>query len=158
MKKLSVLIAILFLSLTSPLCAENAPPPATVQPLETGCIKIQVTGLKNTTGLIGVALYSSKQGFPDTPAKAFATRVRKISETTEEFAFDSIPFGSYALSVLHDENSNGRMDKLPILGIPKEGFGVSNNPKIRRGPPTFSESIFILGASEIDLSIKMNYL
>ena len=49
------------------------------------------------------------------------------------------------------------MDKT-FFGIPKEGFGVSNNPKIRRGPPSFSEALFTLNAKQLDLTITINYL
>ncbi|MEI8033359.1 MAG: DUF2141 domain-containing protein [Chlorobiaceae bacterium] len=158
MKKLPLLIAVFFLILPASLPAENAFAPSSCIQGESGCITIKVCGLKNTIGQLGIALYSSKKGFPDNTETALATRVRKISDTTQEFTFENIPFGSYAISVLHDENSNGRMDKFPILGIPKEGFGVSNNPKIRRGPPSFSESLFVLSAGEMKLSITMNYL
>ena len=34
--------------------------------------------------------------------------------------------GTYAISILHDENRTGRMDT-DGLGIPNEGWAVSNN-------------------------------
>ena len=38
--------------------------------------------------------------------------------------------------VLHDENSNNKFDRI-FVGIPKEGYGVTNNPKpaARARPP-----------------------
>jgi len=33
------------------------------------------------------------------------------------------------------------------MGIPKEGFGFSNNPKMTFGPPSFEKTIFNLNES-----------
>jgi uncharacterized protein (DUF2141 family) len=49
----------------------------------------------------------------------------------------------YAAAVFHDENMNGKFDK-NIIGIPKEGYGASNNPERRMRPPSFEETSFSL--------------
>jgi uncharacterized protein (DUF2141 family) len=156
MKKLLMLVFLLFFCATNPLLAEQAPPAACTT-AKSGCITVHIKGLKNPDGIIGVALYTTKNGFPDKPERAFATRVNKAGSSSNEATFANIPYGTYAVSVLHDENGNGRMDK-NFIGIPKEGFGVSNNPKIRRGPPSYNESLFTLNASQLELIVSMNYL
>jgi uncharacterized protein (DUF2141 family) len=121
----------------------------------TGIIRVTVGNLRNTQGLVGVALFDTKQGFPDKTEKAIEGHsVPAGDHCVVEFA--NVPFGTYAVSVLHDENSNGRMDK-NFIGIPREGFGTSNNPKIRRGPPSFAESSFSLENNELAMKIDMNY-
>ena len=45
-----------------------------------------------------------------------------------------------------------------FIGIPKEGVGVSNNPKIGMGGPRFNDSVFTLNTKEIELTIAMKYL
>ncbi|MEI6847383.1 MAG: DUF2141 domain-containing protein [Chlorobiaceae bacterium] len=155
MKKLLALFAMLSFVTIKPLLAENAVTLICV-PGQTGCITVHVKGLKNSNGMLGIALYTAKKGFPDKPEYAFATLVNKCSSSSNEAAFKNIPYGTYAVSVLHDENSNGKMDKT-FIGIPKEGFGVSNNPKIRRGPPSFDEALFSFNSQQLDLTIEMNY-
>jgi uncharacterized protein (DUF2141 family) len=44
-----------------------------------------------------------------------------------------------AVGVLHDEDGDKRM-ATGLFGIPKEGFGVSNNPRILFGPPRFEDA------------------
>ncbi|MEE9906113.1 DUF2141 domain-containing protein [Chlorobium sp.] len=147
------------------LCAFYAPLPEahaesalnSCDPVQVGTITVNIRNISKPEGMLGVALYSSKQGFPDKADRAVATRVRKISGTEHEVRFDNIPYGTYAISVLHDENGNGRMDKKAIF-IPKEGFGVSNNPKIKRGPPSFSEAVFNLDRQQTELTVNMIYL
>ena len=128
-----------------------------VTEIETGSISIVIKGLRNTTGQLGVALFTSKHGFPDNTEHVVAKTLKQISCTDEEVNFKDIPYGTYAVSVLHDDNCNGKMDKT-FVGIPEKGFGVSNNPKIRYGPPDFQESRFTLHADNVDLVITMNYL
>ena len=115
-----------------------------------------VDGVRSADGVLGVALFSAKKGFPDNKAMAIEGRSVPAGKRCKVI-FENVPFGVYAVSVLHDENGNGKMDK-GFLGIPKEGFGVSNNPEIKMGPPSFAESRFDLHSTELNLNIEMKYL
>lgn len=133
--------------------------PVTARSQETsgpsGRIRVSIGNLRSPRGLVGVALFNAKKGFPDKPERAVEGRSIEANGRCE-VVFDNIPYGTYAVSVLHDENANRRMDKT-IIGIPREGFGTSNNPKIRRGPPSFEESCIMLDRRELALKIEMNY-
>jgi uncharacterized protein (DUF2141 family) len=121
-----------------------------------GRIEVCIDNIRNSNGIVGVALFSTKKGFPD--KNSMATEGRSVPAGKRcEVVFENVPFGNYAVSVLHDENSNGKMDK-GFLGIPKEGFGTSNNPEIKMGPPAFSDSSFNLESKELNLNISMKYL
>ncbi len=122
---------------------------------QTGSIRVTVSNLRSPSGLVGVALYDARKGFPDKPERAIQGHSVKADGMCVVI-FEDLPYGTYAVSVLHDENSNRKMDKT-IIGIPREGFGTSNNPKIRRGPPSFQESSFPLDRRTVALKIDMNY-
>lgn len=156
MTKLLVGITSFIFCLSALPAADAETTPAICQPAQSGCITVNIRELKKPEGMLGVLLYSSKQGFPDKPDRALARRVKKISGTEHEVRFENIPYGTYAVSVLHDENSNGKMDKT-FIGIPREGFGVSNNPKIRTGPPKFSEALFSLDQKQAEVTVTMKY-
>jgi len=51
--------------------------------------------------------------------------------------FEDIVPGTYAFAVIHDENMNGKLDT-NSLGVPKEGYGFSNDAKTSLGAPSFS--------------------
>jgi uncharacterized protein (DUF2141 family) len=70
--------------------------------------------------------------------------------------FEGIPQGTYAVSVFHDENMNGKLDK-NFVGAPKEGYGASNNPKKRMGPPKFDEAKFSADQLQHSVEIKLIY-
>ena len=63
--------------------------------------------------------------------------------------------GTYAIAVVHDENSNNKMD-LAIF-LPKEGFGFSRNPTITVGAPSFKSASFAV-TGDTAQSIKMKYM
>jgi uncharacterized protein (DUF2141 family) len=64
--------------------------------------------------------------------------------------------GSWALSVIHDENGNSRLDR--FMAIPREGFGFSRNPAIRMGPPEFEEVRFPVAGAAVQQVVRMKYL
>lgn len=93
-------------------------------------------------------LFNQADGFPSSAEKGIRKGAVKASD--KFFVIQDLPTGNYAVSVIHDENSNNELDT--FMGIPKEGFGFSNNPRIYFGPPDFNESMFKL---ESDLTIKV---
>jgi uncharacterized protein (DUF2141 family) len=154
----SLLTLVIFLCLGSPamLLAENATQ-ASTDPNQTGRIIVHITELRNPDGMLGASLYASKKGFPDTPEISHNTLIKKVTSTEDTFVFENVPYGTYAISTLHDENGNGKMDK-NFLGMPKEGCGISTNPKIGMGGPKFNDSVFTLNSKQLELTIVTRYL
>ena len=156
MKKFVMFVVALLFTATAPLLAENASQ-ATVDPTQTGSITVHITGLRNLNGMVGASLYASKKGFPDTPERSYASLVKKITATEDTFVFENVPYGTYAIRVLHDENGNGKMDK-NFFGLPTEGCGISTNPKIGMGGPKYNDSVFTLNSKQLEMTIGMRYL
>jgi uncharacterized protein (DUF2141 family) len=71
--------------------------------------------------------------------------------------FAGVAPGPYAVSVVHDENSNGRLDT-NFIGIPREGAGASNNAKGHFGPPKFDAASFRYAGGQLELKIAITYL
>jgi len=70
--------------------------------------------------------------------------------------FGPVPAGRYAISLLHDENGNGKADM--TLFLPKEGFGFSRDAPVRMGPPSFNSAAFVVGDTAIQQTIRMRYM
>jgi len=156
MKKFIVFIVTLFFAASLPLFAETNPQ-ETLDSSQTGNIIIHIKDLRNINGMLGASLYASKKGFPDTPEISYCTLVKKVTNTEDTFIFENIPYGTYAISVLHDENGNGKMDK-NFFGLPTEGCGISTNPKIGMGGPKFNNSVFTLNSKQLEMTIDVRYL
>ncbi len=118
-------------------------------------IRITVHSLRNEKGVILLSLFQSEAGFPSDAAKAVKLVKAPINGNTTEIVLDNVPAGTYAISLMHDENNNGKMDT-GTFGIPKEGYGASNDAKATLGPPSFSDAHFE-HTQNTQLKIKMRY-
>lgn len=122
-----------------------------------GTIVLEIRGFRNPAGQAGVLLFSSARGFPGDERMAAARRFAPIDRDACRVRFEDIPYGSYAVSVFHDENSSGRLES-SLFGIPREGVGTSGNPGFRFGPPRFSDASFVLDSPQRTISITLRYL
>jgi uncharacterized protein (DUF2141 family) len=123
---------------------------------QTGKISVQIDGFKNNNGLINIILFNQSKGFPSEYKYGLASQSLPIDSSIISITFDSLSYGEYALSVLHDENNNGKMDT-NFLGIPKEGYGVSNNIRPKMRPPRFDEALFSLKEPQKIIKIILYY-
>ena len=138
-------------------CSAEPSPAAGRTTEDTGTIVVQASKLRNSKGRVGILLFDSSEGFPS--GAGTAIRVRRLAPKGESVTirFKSVPYGEYAVSVLHDENDNRELDT-NFFGLPKEGYGVSRNPKPGFGPPAYDEAVFTLDGPEKTLEIKVLYL
>ena len=124
--------------------------------LKSGSVLVTISNLRSQTGKVNVSLFNAAKGFPSNPEKAVAIQRVSISSNQVTLRFDNIPFGTYAVACHHDENGNGKMDT-NLLGIPKEGYGASNNAVGKFSAPKFSEAKFPFDGAVLSVNIKMFY-
>ena len=118
-------------------------------------LDVAVSGLRNNKGNVLACLTANSKAFPDCSKDPKALKRNVKATASGSINFGEIAAGTYALSLIHDENANGKLDT--SLAIPNEGFGFSRNPKITFGPPKFKAASFALvGAGS--QSIKMKYM
>lgn len=120
-----------------------------------GSIHLTIEAFKSNKGKVLVAIYNSAQTYLD-EEKALLKKIIHIQNQKATVKLDELPFGEYALVCFHDENSNQKLDK-SMMGIPKEGFGFSNNAKPVFGPPSFAKCRIQLNQSEYYTAIKLMY-
>jgi len=150
------LLIYLFLIITVTSCAPAPAPEKLRLPEGAGQLIVKISGLRNHTGELFVSLFSGREGFPDDPDMALINRHQPITGDSGNIVFDDLPYGDYAISLLHDENLDGRMNT-SIVGAPREGFGFSGNPKSKMGPPEYDETRFLLLIPEKKMNIVVQY-
>ncbi len=120
-------------------------------------IKVTVLNLHSNDGHVLISLFKDGEGYPDDPAKAIRKAKLAIKDKKAWVFFTGLPTGTYAVSIMHDENNDQKLNK-NMLGIPKEGYGFSNNVIGSFGPPSFSRACFAHKATTVtSVSIKMKY-
>lgn len=134
-------------------CAGKTEP---VFPQETGTLSVEIKGFRSDKGEALVFLFSRKDGFPEDADKAWQTLHVNIKEGRARADFFALPYGTYALSVLHDEDMDGRMET-SWLGLPREGFGFSGRPEYNFGPPGFEDTTFLLVSKAKQVVIWVRY-
>lgn len=118
-------------------------------------VDVEVRNIANKNGKIVIGLYNKDDNTFADVSKFYKSVTLDVYGTKVAYKFKDIPNGAYAIAVFHDENGNGKLDK-NFLGIPKEGYGFSNNirPKLRGA--TFKESRFVLNGDK-KIVIKLGY-
>jgi uncharacterized protein (DUF2141 family) len=121
-----------------------------------GELLVKLSGFRNDQGVVMVSLFAGPRGFPDKPAASLQTLSVSIQHGQAEALFSGIPYGEYALSVLHDEDNDGKM-ATGALGTPREGFGFSGHPDYRFGHPVFAQTRFFLISPYREVEVMVRY-
>lgn len=120
-------------------------------------IHVKILNIRNSVGTVACALFESAAGFPEEFLKmATNVMVIKIRKDQARCDFQDIPPGTYAMAVVHDENMNGKLDT-NFLGIPREGYGFSNDATGPLGAPPFSAASFRYDGQNVDLTMSLRY-
>ncbi|MBF2063839.1 MAG: DUF2141 domain-containing protein [Calothrix sp. C42_A2020_038] len=122
-----------------------------------GNLNVEIEGLRSNAGQVCISLFGSSKGFPDKGKFALHDKCFQITEIPFMIKFKGLKAGNYAIVLMHDENSNQSMD-MDNLGMPREGFGFSQNPEITNRAPKFRESAFLVAGPETNIKINMNYM
>ena len=118
-------------------------------------LDVDIERLRNARGAIHACLTGNSRFFPDCRKDPAALK-QTIPATARQLSFTGFAPGTYALTVVHDENLNHKLDT--TLGIPREGFGFSRNPVVRFGAPKFRQVDIKLGSGFTRASVRMQYL
>jgi uncharacterized protein (DUF2141 family) len=125
-------------------CMAQEPAPAKLK------ITVTVTGIRYATGNIRVGLYSDANTVVQ--GKVVEIDPKTLTATA---VFENVAVGTYGVGVIHDENKNDKLD-FNEDGVPVEGYGHSNNPEKRPGPPNWDEYRFVV-EKDTALEIRLIY-
>jgi uncharacterized protein (DUF2141 family) len=124
-----------------------------------GCtLRIHVDGLRNSTGVVGSAIFRSREGWPEDMSKTVNHWPTPIAPGTRETTavMSNLPAGDYAVVAIHDENKNRKLDR-NFIGIPKEGFGFANNPHVGLSAPPFNAALVHVTCPVTEINIHLIY-
>ena len=119
-------------------------------------LRVIVEGLQSNRGYVSVELY------PDDPKQFLSHNAQlvvvhdKLASNAATVCLNVPKAGMYALAVYHDENGDDQFNR-NVLGIPVEGFGLSNNPKIVFGLPPFETVRFRVADDETTIHVGLRY-
>lgn len=118
-------------------------------------LDVGVDHVRSGKGLLRVCLTADPDNFPSCVDDKDAV-TRNVPAATHGLRFTGLPYGNYAVAVIHDENGNAKLDT--FAGIPREGFGFSRNPPIRFGAPSFSAARFAVESDAPRQQVGLRYI
>ena len=122
-QSLWVSMAVIGLSSIAVLHAQNK------ESVDKGSIVVEVTNLQNIgKGQLLGFLYKKVNRVEVNGVRYFRRVSLPVKASKMEVTFKDIPYGEYAIAIMHDMDKNFKMDTT-FIGIPNEDLGISNNAK-----------------------------
>ena|SRR5437868_2749878 len=118
-------------------------------------IIVTIDGLHNAQGSVFVGLYATPSKFLNGNQ---SDAMRKVRAGTGPITvtFDNLPPGTYAVGAYHDENGNDHLDT-NFLGLPVEGYALSNGVRAVIAKPTFQQAAFTVGTGDKPVGLHIRY-
>ena len=119
-------------------------------------VHIHFTHIRNHKGTIRLGFFKTEDDFEkEKPFKRMA--ISKESMTQKDLdAIINVPEGTYGISALDDENDNVKMD-YTLIGIPKEGFALSNYYHTGFSKPKLAQFLIVVNKNNMTIHLKMRY-
>jgi uncharacterized protein (DUF2141 family) len=124
-------------------------------PASAARIIVTIDGMHNAQGNVFVGLYASPAKFLQ-GNQSDAQRKVKASTGPITVSFDNLPAGTYAVGAFHDENANDHLDT-NFLGLPTEGYALSNGVRAVMAKPTFQQAAFTVGNGDKPVALHIRY-
>jgi uncharacterized protein (DUF2141 family) len=127
---------------------------ALATPVLAADLTVAVQEVRGSEGQVKLMLFEREEGFRKEDK---ARQVLAVPAAAGEVSsvFRDLPPGRYAVIAYHDKNGNGKLD-LRFGMFPKEGYGLSNNPKLS-GPPKFKDAAFEVTQAGNLIAIQLGY-
>lgn len=123
---------------------------------QVGNLIVNLTGLQTKNGGGEVSLYVYTKENMHKVGKELRKITKEVTGSQMQIVIENIPAGDYAVTCFQDLDKNKKL-KTNFIGFPKEPVGLSNNPKIRLGPPSFKRAKITVAADkslEINIALK----
>jgi len=150
-KGLGTAAGFLVLGAANPALAAAGAPPVPAHE-----VTVTLSGLRSERGQVLACLTADPHTFPDCDRDPAARKATVAATGHVVIDFGAVPDGHYAVSLFHDENGNGKLDK--ALMIPREGYGFSRDAPVHMGPPSFEKAVFAVAGQDVRLSVHMRYM
>ncbi len=138
-------IRFLFLSLLFLCLAANLASAQTASKPSCCTLTIVVHGMDSAVGNLGILIFNNPKGWPDDRIAALKDIAIPAQAGIQTVTIPNLPPGNYAIALIHDTNQNHKLDK-NFIGVPKEQWGMSNNPHATIKAPPMSKASFEIKA------------
>jgi len=116
-------------------------------------LTITVEGMDSSEGNLGILIFNGPKGWAEDRQAALKDLIFPAQQGTQSVKVE-LPPGKYAVALIHDVNKNHKLDK-NWIGMPKEQWGMSNNPHATIKAPPIEKAMFTLdGDKEVKIQLQ----
>lgn len=117
-----------------------------------GTLRVNIKNIESDEGKMVVRVYTEEKDDMNDP---YLQKTFQISDTEAAVLFEDLPYAEYSVLVIHDQNSNGKLDH--SFGLPAEPLGWSTGWKFSlfSGLPTFKKTKFSFSEANNTISITL---
>jgi uncharacterized protein (DUF2141 family) len=145
-----ILFVVALLVVSSVLARPQSPGP----PTSACCtLTIVVEGMSSDEGNLGVLVFNGPKGWPEDRQEALKDIAVPAVKGTQILKVPGLSPGKYAVALIHDVNKNHKLDK-NFIGVPKEQWGMSNNPHATIKAPPIEKAMFSVD-KDTEIHIKL---
>lgn len=119
-------------------------------------IAVHVHGVRSDAGDLVAVLYGDNPAHFLKKGKRLARERVRARPGSVTVHLPAPRAGTYAVAVYHDENGNRKLDT-SMLGVPAEGFGLSNNPAVRFAAPRLADAAFAVNGARAAVDVALRY-
>ena len=127
-------------------------------------VVVTLNGIESEDGSLLVYLHDNEYSYYsdddiNTDGITFFRKLNIPADTpTKQVTFDNIPTGQYAITAYHDEDNDGRLDRMiaPFIGMPSESYGSSNDSFSYLSKGSFEDALIdiILPISNVTINLS----
>lgn len=126
-----------------------------LSPAAAADLTVTIVGLRSMKGVVRLSVYDRAETFLEDNGR-IARHKADVTANPMQVTLAGLAAGTYAVSVVHDENDDGKLNR-SLLGIPIEGYGFSNDAPVVLGPPSFEKAAVPLGLEHKTIRVTMRY-
>lgn len=116
-------------------------------------LTITVENMDSNVGNLGILIFTGPKGWAEDRQAALKDISIPAQQGVQKVDVE-LPPGKYAVALIHDVNVNHKLDK-NFIGMPKEFWGLSNNPHATLRAPAIEKCYFALdGDKEVKIQLQ----
>ncbi len=127
-------------------------------------VVVTLNGVESEDGSLLIYLHDNEYSYysDDDINTDGITFFRKLNipanSPTKQVTFDNIPTGQYAITAFHDEDNDGRLDRMivPFIGMPSESYGSSNDSFSYLSKGSFKDALIDINLPVANVTINLS--
>ena len=127
-------------------------------------VVVTLNGIESENGSLLIYIHDNEYSYYsddniNTDGITFFRKLNIPADTpNKQVIFDNIPSGQYAITAYHDEDNDGRLDRMiaPFIGMPSESYGSSNDSFSYLSKGSFEDALIDINLPVANVTINLS--